>query len=206
MICEEEEYEKYHAEGKNIVYLGNKKVNIQEVDKYFWSKECKIEQIIKCIARKVDIDVPIILCRYYKKLDIILFMVELKKRFCRDGYNLYAASNKIEGVLYDLEYIPEEMCTKNNMDNIHNFLYWQTYYNQSDILFIGIDSKNEVVSNFYSLDVDVVINIDSLENGAEIELLYGRKLVCKEKVEVIKYREVEGVYKKMLVIMEKENE
>jgi len=37
----------------------------------------------------------------------------------------------IESVLYDMEYIHKQLLRKKNMDQIHNFLYWQTYFNQS---------------------------------------------------------------------------
>lgn len=70
-------------------------------------------------------------------------MSELRKYFAKDGYNMFTVSSKVESVLYDLEFLPEELCNKSNREDVYNFLYWQTYYCQSDALLMGIDDKKE---------------------------------------------------------------
>ena len=94
-------------------------------------------QIKKSAVRPVDINIPIIICKIDKWQDEMLWLFKLRKYFGDDGYNIYPISETIESVLYDMEYIPKQLLRKKNMDQIHNFLYWQTYFNQSDaVLFM----------------------------------------------------------------------
>lgn len=102
-----------------------------------------MKQIVGSRKREAEIGIPVIICKFSENQDSIYWLSELRKYFAKDGYNMFTVSSKVESVLYDLEFLPEELCNKSNREDVYNFLYWQTYYCQSDALLMGIDDKKE---------------------------------------------------------------
>ena len=88
-----------------------------------------------------------------------------KKIFSKDYYNAYIVSSKINCVLHNIEFVPVELL-RNKDSCVRNFLYWETYYNQSDILLIS-NSLHEVDS---SVKADVNILIRRTYNGYEVDI------------------------------------
>ncbi len=115
----------------------------------------------KSAVRPVDINIPIIICKIDKWQDEMLWLFKLRKYFGDDGYNIYPISETIESVLYDMEYIPKQLLRKKNMDQIHNFLYWQTYFNQSDAVLFMLKSQDYI--KIGNNDVDLLIDITGKE-------------------------------------------
>ena len=80
---------------------------------------------------------------------------------------MFTVSSKVESVLYDLEFLPEELCNKSNREDVYNFLYWQTYYCQSDALLMGIDDKKEYDINVLEKAVDMIIVVKTVAGNGE---------------------------------------
>lgn len=154
------ELAKYIDSGKHIVYLGDEKINQSVRGIHFWSKDQRIKQIEKSVTRVEDINIPVILCKIDEWQDEMLWLCELRTYFGDDGYNVYAASKTIESVLYDMEYIPEKMCNEKHKEQIHNFLYWQTFYNQSDAILFVVKryDHSEITENTVDVLIDVTGN------------------------------------------------
>ena len=190
------ELAKFIYSGKHIVYLGEGRVKQSVHGIHFWSKESRIMQIKKSAVRPVDINIPIIICKIDKWQDEMLWLFKLRKYFGDDGYNIYPISETIESVLYDMEYIPKQLLRKKNMDQIHNFLYWQTYFNQSDAVLFMLKSQDYI--KIGNNDVDLLIDITGKEE-ITVKIYF-------DKQEKISYRMVEKetnvVYKVYLKIVE----
>lgn len=191
-----EELTKFINSGKHIVYLGEDEVKQSVHGIHFWSKEQRIKQIEKSVARPMDINIPVIICKIDKWQDEMLWLFKLREYFGDDGYNIYSISETIESVLYDMEYIPKQLLRKKNMEQIHNFLYWQTYYNQSDAVLFML--KNHDYIEIGNNEVDVLINVTGKEE-------FIVKIYC-DKQEKVMYRMVEEetdvIYKVYLKIVE----
>lgn len=156
VLTSREEYATYGNSGKHIVYLGEESVKCMNPNKFFWCMDLRKEQISKSEKRAKDIDIPCIVCRFAEVQDEILWLNVLKKYFSNDGYNAYSVSLRVESVLYDLEYIPKELCNESNIDTVYDFLYWQTYYEQADIIIWGQGSDRylEKINDMADIFVD----------------------------------------------------
>lgn len=172
VVNDKEDYYIYKNAGKHLVYLGEEHIEHIDKNKYFWSREQRIFQICMSEKRIGDIDVPIILFKMDEKQDTILWLSKLKECFKKDGYNAYTVSQLVESVLYDLEYIPKELC--NSIEKLRDFLYWQIYYGQVDIVIWGIN-KYQYLKRADNL-VDILIDIFRTDINCGITLYYGEQL------------------------------
>ena len=131
ILYDKNEFNEYRE--KHIVYLGNEIAEQPDTQGFFWSRRNRKEQILCSRIKKENINIPVILLKSGKEQDQIWWLTELRKSFEAEGYNAYAISTEQESVLYDLEYIPFAV-DENISNKIGDFLYWQTYYNQSDLI------------------------------------------------------------------------
>ena len=143
-----EEYDLYGDSDKHIVYLGEDPIEDRADSRHFWCKAQREIQISNSKKREADIDIPVIIFRMDQSLDDLLWLIQLRECFGKDGYNAYAISHRIESVLYDLEYIPVELGNADKKEILHDFLYWQTYYNQADIIIFGSESEQKQADMF----------------------------------------------------------
>ncbi|MDE7433351.1 MAG: S8 family serine peptidase [Lachnospiraceae bacterium] len=167
VVVEKEELQKYYSKEKHIVYLGEDSVECLSMTGYFWSKKLRIEQITSSPKRISEIEIPIIIIKLCAGYDPILLLDVLRNCFSKEGHNIYAVSNEIESVLYDLEFLPKELCSPSNSETVLDFLYWQIFYNQSDAVLYCTD-KEEYLSFIENADMVVKINPDGEKNTAEI--------------------------------------
>lgn len=167
VVVDKEELQKYSSKEKHIVYLGEDSIECSLTTGYFWSKEQRIEQITSSPKRKSEIEIPIIIIKLCEGQDTILTLDVLRSSFSKEGHNIYAVSSEIESVLYDLEYLPKELCSPSNSETVLDFLYWQSFYNQSDAILYCTD--NEEHSSFReNADMVVKMNPDGEKITAEI--------------------------------------
>lgn len=141
ILYDKNEFNEYRE--KHIVYLGNEIAEQPDTQCFFWSRRNRKEQILCSRIKKESINIPVILIKSDKEQDQIWWLTELRKCFEAEGYNAYAISTEQESVLYDLEYIPFAV-DEDISNKIGDFLYWQTYYNQSDLIICGIQEKESI--------------------------------------------------------------
>ena len=203
VLSNRDEYATYGNVGKHIVYLGKEPIECLDTNKFFWSREQRKEQITKCEKRVENIDIPCVVCRFEKTQDEILLLSMMKMYFASDGYNAYTTSHKVESVLYDLEYIPKELCDENNIETVYNFLYWQTHYEQSDIVIWALElnsyfgKKNNMV--------DVLVDFTYVEAGVQAEIYYDGIIKRKMIIKSIVHEEIKTIYKYILALLKEEN-
>ena len=66
--------------------------------------------------------------------------------------------------MYDLEYIPFAV-DENISNKIGDFLYWQTYYNQSDLIICGIQEKESI-----GVEADIFVRIENGKKQTGIQI------------------------------------
>lgn len=159
VVMDEEELQQYCNKEKHIIYLGDVSIECASTNRYFWSKEQRIEQIVSSPKRISEIQIPIIIIELCVEQDSILLLDGLRNSFSEDGYNAYAVSGETESVLYDLEFFPKEMCSPLKREVVLDFLYWQTFYNQSDVILFCMDEKKHPP---FIEDADMVIKINPI--------------------------------------------
>lgn len=147
------EYDLYGDSDKHIVYLGEEPIEDRAVNRHFWCKAQREIQIANSKNREADIDIPVIIFRIDQGLDDLLWLIQLKECFGKDGYNAYTISHRLESVLYDLEYIPAEVCIADKKEILYDFLYWQTYYNQADIIIWGSELEQKETDMFVDISL-----------------------------------------------------
>ncbi len=205
ILSDAEELEKYRGTGKHIVFLGNTPVSDRFLTIHFWSREYRLKQIFNSRKRAADIDIPIIVCELSKQQDIIYWFSELKKNFAEDGYNAYTVCNKPESALYDLEYLPEELWELSCRDHIYDFLYWQTYFCQSDILLLGIDAES-----VYRQDIekfaDMVVVSDGTDDTAKVKIYCDGCLTVEENVDCLDGKALDILYQKILELFAEDSD
>lgn len=189
---------KYYDKKKHIVYLGKEPIENMVFDRYFWSREQRVAQIISCKEKTSDIDIPIIICKFAENQDVILWLSELRDCFGKDGYNVYTISNKIESVLYDLEFMPEELCCESTMEQVNNFLYWQTYYCQSDAILLGLDASVNSNINVFETTADIVIKVNDTNREIKTEIYCDGKMEIERIFERINHRAINMLYQEIL--------
>lgn len=198
VINNREEFEKYHSIGKHIVYLGKEPVEFPLFDKHYWSTEQRIVQISSCRERISDINIPIIICNLDEKQDVILLLSELKDFFSNDGYNVYAISNKIESVLYDLEFFPEGLCSRLNSEQIHNFIYWQTYYQQMDAVLFGVNLHDSFNLDALKISADMIVYADDVGGKVKTKVFYDGNLNMEQTFECLNHKAIGIIYQKII--------
>lgn len=196
VVNSKEELKKCYDKKKHIVYLGKEPVENMIFDRFFWSREQKIAQIISCKERTKDIDMPLIICKFSENQDAILWLSVLKSCFEKDGYNVYTMSNKIEGVLYDLEFLPEELGKESAEDYVYNFLCLQTDYSQSDAVLLGANMDFEL--DILESIADMVIKINDVGKLVKMQVYCGGKLRLVNTVESINQSAISALYQEIL--------
>lgn len=159
VVMDKEEFQQYRNKAKQIVYLGDDPIEYPLTDRYFWSKEQRIEQIASSPKRISEIQIPIIIIELRMEQDSIRLLDDLRNSFSEDGYNAYAVSGETESVLYDLEFFPKELCSQLERETVLDFLYWQTFYKQSDVVLFCMDKRENLP---FMEDADMVIKINLL--------------------------------------------
>ena len=99
-----------------------------------------------------------------KNFGSLELLLQLKNLFAKERYNAYVASSEKSCVLYDIEFLP--VLENRDTAQIKHFLYWETYYNQSDILLIS--NYKEVTEKYIPTDIDIIIKKES--SGYDIEI------------------------------------
>lgn len=167
VVVDKEELQKYHSKEKHIVYLGEDSIEYPLTVGYFWSKKQRIEQITSSPKRISEIEIPIIIIKLCAGYDPILMLNVLRNCFSEDGHNIYAVSSETESVLYDLELLPEELCNPSYGETLLDFLYWQTFYKQSDAVLFCTENE-EYTSFIENADMVVKMHPDGEKITAEI--------------------------------------
>lgn len=162
--------EKYY--NKNCVYLCNNYIE-WSFQYFFWQTKNIEKYIEKSFNTKNKIEVPIIEINFDIQEDLIFFLCQIKKLFENNGYNAYVVSNETDSVLYDLNFIPHKYFNNNNYKNkIKNFLYWEVYYKQIDIIILCCNRKNINIEsdlqlnlfNTHKLNLQILFNNDIVNN------------------------------------------
>lgn len=158
-------YKKYK---KHMVYLGGEVVKSPNARCFFWSKQNKIRQIKNVRMTENQIKIPILILEQSCGIDEIEMLCELKKQFENEKYNFCAVSTKIESVLYDIEYIPEELLEQKLQ--IYSFVYWQTYIQQSNIVALATSDLEKLRDIFE--DADITIKVQIVNNLVQVIIMF----------------------------------
>ena len=178
ILCTRSEMERYGDLEKHIVYLGDDYIRPSCDRKRYWNKKMRLEQIMSSKEKENVLDIPIICCVFSSETDIIKTLCELKRLFADDGYNAFTGCSHVDSPLYDLEYLP---CESDIQNKLEDFIYWQTYYQQSDLILIGTDyvedglpfsgNPADMVVTFKYADDRLRVGI-SIDGGASVEKAY----------------------------------
>lgn len=194
VIYSKEEYNIFKNENKNIVYLGEKHINKSKENKFIWSQDIKIKQILNTPFYNAQLDVPIVLIVINKKEDEFKLLTQLRKKFSDDGYNAYTVSFNITSVLYDLEFIPIRCLREKKLSQkLTSFLIGEIYYNQSDLLILGIKEELADILKQIIIDLDVEIII-KLENFISILEYEEKKRKSKKQRKYQKNSYIDDIY------------
>lgn len=191
---------------KHIVYLGHGEINRQNTGRFFWSPDIRLKQVLGSTNGE-KLDIPVVLCEIENGIDEMLLLTELKKNFLEDGYNMYTASFMEESVLYDLEYLPEETLEKENRVHFNSFIYWQTYYKQSDGIVFGIHEKYIQKTKQLQTEADLRIKFEVCTKGYHVTILCENLNKWKKMFNIINVGSLKAIYhniKKLLVRNENE--
>lgn len=198
VLKDREEVIKYYSKKKNIVYLGKEPIQNMVFDRYFWSRGQRVAQIIDCKEKVSDMDIPMIICEFDESQDAILWLRELRDCFGKDGYNVYTMSTKVECVLYDLEFLPDELCYEAAMEQVNNFLYWQTYYCQSDVILLGLNTSDCSNINILEMHADIVIKVNDANGATRIKIYCDGKMKLERIFEHINHININILYREIL--------
>ncbi|RCX12213.1 subtilase family protein [Anaerobacterium chartisolvens] len=176
-LAELEEAGEYN---KNIVYLGKENIEKNISGRFFWSPKKRLKQIFNCVGEKKELNIPVILCEFDESMDEMFLLTELRRNFNEDNYNIYTASLEADSILYDLEYIPRECLEAGDIKYFNSFIYWQTYYKQSDGIILGI--KENVILECGELlqQTDMRIVFKQLEGKQEATVWCDGAAYCKK--------------------------
>ena len=144
---------------------------------------------------KDSINIPVILIKSDKEQDQIWWLTELRKCFEAEGYNAYAISTEQESVLYDLEYIPFAV-DEDISNKIGDFLYWQTYYNQSDLIICGIQEKESI-----GVEADIFVRIENGKKQTGIQIYCDKIKKTQMCFGTLGEQQIKKVYDCLLTIL-----
>lgn len=205
IVDSKEMLEKYKVYKKHMVYLGNEVVVSPNPMRFFWSKQNKIRQIVNTKIIENRIDIPILILEQSYKLNDIETLNALKKRFKNDGYNLCAISTRIDSVLYDIEYIPEELLEQKSQ--IYSFIYWKTYFQKSNIVVLASNDAKKLMDIF--IDMDVLIKVKTIKGSVQVFIIFKdhtHKIIykdyCSKELSIDIYEKIR-VYFKQLSLLNK---
>ena len=150
--------------GKHCVNLTEERINSFDDNYFFWTSQNRTHQIEKANPAEHDFDIPVISLTIPELEDSLELLFQLKNLFAKERYNAYVASSEKSCVLYDIEFLP--VLENRDTPQIKYFLYWETYYNQSDILLIS--NYKEVTEKYIPTDIDIIIKKES--SGYDIEI------------------------------------
>lgn len=201
------EFERVCKSNKNIVYLGKESVDTSSVKYFMWSREERIRQIYQVEEIKRSLTLPIILCGMEYNIDEFKWLCKFQRRFCEDGFNAYTISFEEESVLYGLEYIPVEFLDIGKSEKLHNFLYWQTFYKQSDVIVIGVVNTDiEKVKEIFSA-MDIVVGIKSIENSNKVDIWSNDEIKSNRIYDKIDNKTIQEIYLNVIQLLtEDDNE
>ena len=198
VLSNSENIDKYADLGKHIVYIG--KDNIQRSNKkyHFWSRELRREQIMSSKKKFGELDIPTIYCIFDNQIDVIWCLCELKSLFAYDGYNAFAGYSSEDSILYDLEYLPDEDVIQ---EKLVDFVYWQTYYQQSDLVLIGAIEKDSFINK-----PDMKIYFNAGKDGISIRMVYDENAESKKYYDNLEVENIKNIYEDILSRFKKEDE
>lgn len=202
VLCDRSEVEKYYDLGKHIVYIGSENLNPLDKTHRFWSSNQRRMQIVSTLDRDGDIDVPIIYCVFDKEEDVICCLSKLKMLFADDGYNAYTGCGYVDSVLYDLEYLPVDEAIRSKLVD---FVYWQTYYQQSDLILVGYD-ENGYETNRLMENSDMTIFFRSSDNGVCVRMSIDGEEKTEELYANLNAESIDKIYLGIIDKFEKEDE
>ena len=168
IVDSKEMLEKYKIYKKHMVYLGNEMVVSPNPMRFFWSKQNKIRQIVNTRIIENRIDIPILILEQSYKLNDIETLNILKNSFKDDGYNLCAISTRVDSVLYDIEYIPEELLEQKSQ--IYSFVYWKTYFQKSNIVVLASNDTSKLMDIFR--DMDALIRVEAIKGSVQLFIIF----------------------------------
>lgn len=198
VVRDREEFIKYYHKGKHMVYLGKEPIEYLVEDRHFWNRERRMAQIMGSKEREKDIDIPVIICKLSEEQDSIFWLGELRDYFGKDGYHVCSISNKEESVLYDLEFLPEELCKESSMNQVHNFFYWQTYYCQWDAILLEANANLCSYLNTLDAIVDMVIEVRDTNGTIKGQVYCDGNLELEENMDCMGHRAIGIFYQKIV--------
>ena len=196
-----EDIEKYADIGKHIVYIGNDRVSRFDKKHHFWSRELRHEQIISSKERTGEIDIPSVCCIFDNQVDIIWCLCVLKELFENEGYNAFVGCDLVDSVLYDLEYLPDGDTIQ---EKLADFVYWQTYYQQSDIILAGTTDKDNDVIIVDKPDMVVYFNLE--KNGITVKMFSDGEAGVEKYYTKLDIGSITKIYGDIIGSFEKEDE
>lgn len=192
------ELEKYHD--KHIVYLGREVTKEPDTQYFFWSRKNREKQILCSRMKKEKDNIPVVTLQFDNGQDVIWWLTELRKCFEAEGYNAYTASSETESVLYDLEYFPFD--TYESVRNkLCDFMYWQTYYNQSDLIVYGIKESNKESFGRYA---DVLIEVRNKGEKTDIQVYCDGIERTQVEFKTVGEKEIRKLFDQLLVFLKED--
>ena len=165
VLCTHSEMERYGDLDKHVVYLGSGAKRSTNNRHHFWNAEMRQEQIMLSIEKDSIIDVPIICFVFNRESEIIRVLCKMRKLFADDGYNAFTGCGRVDSPLYDLEYLPNNIGFKKKKED---FIYWQTNFQQSDLILIGSVFGDEGV--FGEANPDMVVRFNHMDDCIRVEI------------------------------------
>ncbi|MCI9127851.1 MAG: hypothetical protein HFG28_11835 [Eubacterium sp.] len=151
--------EHYLDAGKNIIYLGNDKLEMTSSSCYIWSGYNRERQIeLNSYTDNEDVEIPVI---FVKGCDSLNKVRELCRKMIEQDYNAYGITGEIAGELIGLRYIPIE---KKKGNDIKKYICSEIFYGQYDILICDLGSySKEDIQTEICIEPDVYIYADDAE-------------------------------------------
>ena len=97
--------------------------------------------------------------------------------------------------MYDLEYIPFAV-DENISNKIGDFLYWQTYYYQSDLIFCGIQEKESI-----GVEADIFVRIENGKKQTGIQIYCDKIKKAQMCFGTLGEQQIKEVYDCLLTIL-----
>ena len=183
--------EKLDVKSKNLIYLGNEDFYNIYVQRFFWSRETRQQQILNNHYQGKGLEVPVVIMAIETTIDSFYILSELKKAFASGGYNAYTVVMEPECVLYGLEYMPEP-----ERDNgvWMKFIESQVFYKQSDLIIWCVPLEDRAKYLKIYPDYDAEISFYNEEEHILAKFSFEGKKIEKEISGLIDRKDVEEIY------------